>query len=71
MGVKLQGRGKILASLAALRAKVMGAMDFGPGVALSESGNPRANFRDTFGVVILPRFARNQGFVIENFKGHS
>jgi hypothetical protein len=31
---------RILASLAALRAKVIGCMDYLPGVALSESGNP-------------------------------
>jgi len=48
----------MLALRAALRAKVMGWMNRPPGVALSESGNPRAEFRDTFGVAIMARYAR-------------
>jgi hypothetical protein len=55
--------------LAALRAKVMDFIRLRPGVALSESGNPRADIFNTFGVVIImARLARNLQFVIETYE---
>ena len=35
-------------------------MELKPGVALADSGNPGLISCDTFGVVIVPRFARKQ-----------
>jgi len=51
---------EMLALLASLRSKVKGRMDLFPGVAPRGLGQPRANFRNTFGVVSMPRYARKE-----------
>jgi len=61
---------EMLAWLAALRAKVMGWTNRPPRVALG-FGQPRAQFLDTFGVVIMARCARTVSNLVRERDGGS